>query len=71
LSSYFLTAFVRLPTSAQPLHLTVAHYAFDEMPAQLLDNRTKSVKGSNERLGFNKKVGGILPLLCKDNSVKK
>ncbi|WP_459964405.1 hypothetical protein [Prevotella falsenii] len=30
-----------LPVSAQPLHLDVAGYAFDETPAHLLDNRTK------------------------------
>ncbi|WP_036885244.1 hypothetical protein [Prevotella falsenii] len=48
----FLTAFVRLPASAQPFHLAVARYAFDEMPAHLLDNRTKSVKDANDRLGI-------------------
>ncbi|WP_262499272.1 hypothetical protein [Prevotella falsenii] len=42
-----------MPSSAQPLHLAVARYAFDEMPAHLLDNRTKSVKHSNDRFGFN------------------
>ncbi|WP_156930569.1 hypothetical protein [Prevotella falsenii] len=46
LPSCFLTAFVRLPADVQPLHLAVARYAFDEMPAQLLNNRTKSVKNS-------------------------
>ncbi|WP_198019131.1 hypothetical protein [Prevotella falsenii] len=65
LPSCFLTAFVRLPASAQPLHLDVARYAFDEMPAHLLNNRTKAVKDANERLGFKK----LLP--CKDNSEAK
>ncbi|WP_459964430.1 hypothetical protein [Prevotella falsenii] len=46
--SCFLTAFVRLPASAQPLHLDVARYTFDEMSVHLLDNRTKSVKDSND-----------------------
>ncbi|WP_198019102.1 hypothetical protein [Prevotella falsenii] len=50
--SCFLTGFVRLPASAQPLHLAVARYAFDEMPAQLFDNRTKPVKDANVRLGL-------------------
>ena len=49
----FLTAFVRLPTSAQPLHLAVARYAFDEMSAHLPDNRTKSVKDANDRFRIN------------------
>ncbi|WP_459964557.1 hypothetical protein [Prevotella falsenii] len=53
LPSCFLTAFVRLPADAQPFHLAVARYAFDEMPAHLLNNRTKSVKDSNDRLGFD------------------
>ncbi|WP_156930685.1 hypothetical protein [Prevotella falsenii] len=53
LLSCFLTALVRLPASEQPLHLAVARYAFDEMPAQLLNNRTKSVKHSNDRLRLN------------------
>ncbi|WP_198019141.1 hypothetical protein [Prevotella falsenii] len=52
LPSCFLTALIRLPTSAQPLHLAIARYAFDETPAHLLNNRTKSVKDSNERFGF-------------------
>ncbi|WP_156930575.1 hypothetical protein [Prevotella falsenii] len=50
LPSCFLTGFVRLPASAQPLHLDVARYAFDEMPAQLLNNRTKPVKDTDDRL---------------------
>ena len=53
LSSCFLTAFVRLPTSALLLHLDVARYAFDETSAHLLNNRTKSVKESNDRFGYN------------------
>ncbi|WP_156930690.1 hypothetical protein [Prevotella falsenii] len=43
-----------MPASAQPFHLAVARYAFDEMPAHLLDNRTKSVKDANDRLGFER-----------------
>ncbi|WP_459964724.1 hypothetical protein [Prevotella falsenii] len=50
LPSCFLTGFVRLPASAPPFHLAVARYAFDEMPAHLLDNRTKPVKDANDRL---------------------
>ncbi|WP_156930688.1 hypothetical protein [Prevotella falsenii] len=42
-----------MPASAQPFHLAVARYAFDEMSAQLLNNRTKPVKDANERLGLN------------------
>ncbi len=38
---------VRLPAAAQPLHLVVARYTFDKMPAQLPNNRTKSVKNAN------------------------
>ena len=49
LPSCFLTVLVRLLTSALPLHLDVARYAFDETPAHLLNNRTKSVKDSNDR----------------------
>ncbi|RRD01955.1 hypothetical protein [Prevotella sp. OH937_COT-195] len=50
----FPTALARLLTSAQPLHLDVARYAFDETAAHLLNNnRTKSVEGSNDRFGFN------------------
>ena len=52
LPACFLTALVRLPTSALPLHLDVARYAFDEKSAHLLNNRTKSVKDSNDRFGF-------------------
>ena len=48
----FLPALVRLPTSALPFHLAVARYAFDETVAHLLNNRTKSVKDSNDRFGF-------------------
>ena len=48
----FPTAFVRLPTSELPLHLTVARYAFAEPSAHLLNNRTKSVQGSKDRLGL-------------------
>ncbi|WP_156930681.1 hypothetical protein [Prevotella falsenii] len=46
--SCFLTGFSRLPASAQPFHLAVARYAFDEMLAHLLDNRTKPVNDANE-----------------------
>ena len=53
LPSCFLTAFVRLPASALPFHLAVARYAFDETSAHLLNNRTKSVKESNDRFGIN------------------
>ncbi|WP_156930565.1 hypothetical protein [Prevotella falsenii] len=63
--SCFLTGFVRLPASAQPLHLAVARYAFDEMPAQLLNNQTKPVKDANERLGLKTRPP------CKDNSLEK
>ena len=52
LPSCFLTALVRLPTSALPFHLAVARYAFDETSAHLLNNRTKSVKDSNDRFGL-------------------
>ncbi|WP_156930674.1 hypothetical protein [Prevotella falsenii] len=66
LPSCFLAAFVRLPASAPPFHLTVARYAFDEMAAHLLDNRTKPVKDANERLGFIlygvRKICEALPL---------
>ena len=48
-----LADFVRLPTSALLLHLDVARYAFDETPAHLLNNRTKSAKDSNDRFRFN------------------
>ncbi|WP_158611144.1 hypothetical protein [Prevotella sp. OH937_COT-195] len=37
----FPTALVRLLTSAQPLHLNVARYAFDETAAHLPNSRTK------------------------------
>ena len=53
--SCFFTALVRLPTSALPFHLDVARYAFDETSAHLLNNRTKSVKDSNDRFGFKNK----------------
>ncbi|WP_199741413.1 hypothetical protein [Prevotella sp. OH937_COT-195] len=39
----------------QPFHLDVARYAFDETAAHLLNNRTKSVEGSNDRFGFKKR----------------
>ena len=45
-----LTALVRLPTYAMSFHLDVARYAFDETAAHLINNRTKSVKDSNDRL---------------------
>ena len=48
-----LPALVRLPASALSLHLDVARYAFDETSAHLLNNRTKSVKESNDRFGIN------------------
>ncbi|WP_459964420.1 hypothetical protein [Prevotella falsenii] len=75
----FLIALVRLPTPAQPLHLAVARYVFDEMPAQLLNKRTKPVKDANERLGLKgivfpfclRKKPKKSPLFCKDNSLKK
>ena len=50
----FPTALVRLPTSAQPLHLATTRYAFEETPAHLLNNRTKSVKDSNNRFWFKR-----------------
>ena len=53
LPSCFLPALVRLPASALSLHLDVARYAFDETSAHLLNNRTKSVKDSNDRFGIN------------------
>ena len=37
----------------QPLHLDVARYAFDETSAHLINNRTKSVKDSNEPIWDN------------------
>ncbi|WP_199741402.1 hypothetical protein [Prevotella sp. OH937_COT-195] len=49
----FPTAFARLLTSAQPLNLDAARYAFEETDAHLLNNRTKSVEASNDRFGFN------------------
>ncbi|RRC99497.1 hypothetical protein [Prevotella sp. OH937_COT-195] len=49
----FPTALARLLTSAQPLHLDAARYAFDETAVHLLNNRTKSVEGSNDRFGLN------------------
>ncbi len=52
LPSCFLPALVRLPASALSLHLDVARYAFDETSAHLLNNRTKSVKDSNDRFGI-------------------
>ncbi|WP_158611093.1 hypothetical protein [Prevotella sp. OH937_COT-195] len=48
----FPTALARLLTSAQPLHLDVARYALDETAAHPLNNRTKSVEGSNDRFGL-------------------
>ncbi|WP_156930666.1 hypothetical protein [Prevotella falsenii] len=56
----FLTAFVRLPASAQPFHLDVARYAFDEMPAHLLNNRTKAIKDANARFGLKYQKKHIL-----------
>ena len=51
LPACFLPALVRSPASALPFHLAVARYAFDETSAHLFDNRTKSVKDSNDRFG--------------------
>ncbi|WP_233582370.1 hypothetical protein, partial [Prevotella sp. OH937_COT-195] len=48
----FPTALARLLTSAQPFHPDAARYALDEMAAHLLNNRTKSVEGSNDRFGL-------------------
>ncbi|RRD02795.1 hypothetical protein [Prevotella sp. OH937_COT-195] len=48
----FPTALARLLPSAQPLHLDAARHSFDETAAHLLNNRTKSVEGSNDRLGL-------------------
>ncbi|RRD02269.1 hypothetical protein [Prevotella sp. OH937_COT-195] len=47
----FPSALARLQTSAQPFHPDVARYAFDETAAHPPNNRTKSVEGSNDRLG--------------------
>ena len=55
LPSCFLSAFVRLPTSALSFHLAVARYAFDETSAHLLNNRTKSAKDSHDRFGLKHK----------------
>ncbi|RUL59757.1 hypothetical protein EHV08_08310 [Prevotella koreensis] len=55
LTDCFLTVLVRLPTSTLPSHLDVLCYAFDEMAAHLFDNRTKSVKDSNEAIWIKKK----------------
>ncbi|RRD00265.1 hypothetical protein [Prevotella sp. OH937_COT-195] len=52
LSLRFPTALARLLTSARPLHLNAARYAFDETAAHLLNNRTKSVEGYNDRFGL-------------------
>ncbi|WP_156930694.1 hypothetical protein [Prevotella falsenii] len=49
-----------MPASAQPLHLDVARYDFDEMSAHLLDNRTKPVKDANDRLGLKHKKSSEL-----------
>ena len=61
----FPTAFVRLPTSALPLHLAVARYAFDETSAHLPGNQTKSVQGSNDRLGLNVYRDSPSYLVCR------
>ena len=57
LPSCFLTALVRLPASVLPFHLAVARYAFDETSAHLFNNRTKSVKESNDRFGIKGSAG--------------
>ncbi|RRD00976.1 hypothetical protein [Prevotella sp. OH937_COT-195] len=49
----FPIALARLLTSAHPFHPDVTRYAFDETAAHLLNNRTKSVEGSNDRFGLN------------------
>ena len=54
LPSYFLTTWVRLSTSVLPLYLDVARHVFDETSAHLLNNRTKSIKESNDRFGLKK-----------------
>ncbi|RRC99507.1 hypothetical protein [Prevotella sp. OH937_COT-195] len=54
LPSRFPTALARLLTSAQPFHLDVARYAFDETAAHLLNNQTKPVEASNDRFGLKK-----------------
>ncbi|RRD01883.1 hypothetical protein [Prevotella sp. OH937_COT-195] len=46
------TALARLLTSVQPLHPDAARYAFDETAVHPLNNRTKSVEGSNDRFGL-------------------
>ena len=71
LPSCFLTAFVRLPTSALSFHLAVAHYAFDETSAHLLNNRTKSAKDSNDRFGIKKRTHQLMhPLISLISSAK-
>ncbi|RRD02649.1 hypothetical protein [Prevotella sp. OH937_COT-195] len=57
----FPTALARLLTSAKPLHLDAARYAFDETDAHLLNNRTKAVEGSNDRFGLNLFFIGNMP----------
>ncbi len=49
----FTPALVRLPTSALSLHLDLARYALDETSTHSLNNRTKSVKDSDERFVLN------------------
>ncbi|RRD00290.1 hypothetical protein [Prevotella sp. OH937_COT-195] len=49
----FPSALSRLLPSAQPLHPDAARHAFDETVAHPLNNRTKSVEGSNDRFGLN------------------
>ena len=48
---------------AQSVHLAVAHYAFDEMPAQLLNNRTISVMDTHDHLFFVMSVQAQAPLV--------
>ncbi|RRD02492.1 hypothetical protein EII32_02190 [Prevotella sp. OH937_COT-195] len=69
LSLRFPTALARLLTSAQPLHPDAARYAFDETAAHPLNNRTKSVEGSNDRLGLNHTLLVGNRLTCTDKSI--
>ena len=66
LPACFLTALVRLPTSAQSLHLATTRYAFEETPAHLLNNRTLSVKDSNNRFRFKRTDLALQKVKLKD-----
>ena len=66
LPACFPTALVSLPKSAQPLRLNVARYALDETAAHLLNNRTLSVKDSNNRFRFKRTDLALQKVKLKD-----